>query len=172
MKRYITGFITAVCITTSLFSQDKLITWEGTEYDGELISKSDHSVSFKAEGSLKPQRILVNGIQNLVLADGTIVIKNGEYFIGNSKKSFSKSNRNSKSNGNFTIIGGSLIGLAGVTLYMNNQRTLDENESLDEFLDSIKSYNDLAYISLFLGGVFIVIDNILTKRKDLTKQTL
>ena len=63
---------------------------------------------------------------------------------------------------NITAIGGSLIGLSGMILYLNNQRTIDEEITLDEFeefADRTKSNSDLAFIFLTLGGFLIAIDN-------------
>ena len=94
-------------------------------------------------------------IKSLILDDGTVVINRG-YFIEDSE---------SLENGkklNITAIGGSLIGLSGMILYLNNQRTIDEEITLDEleeFADRTKSNSDLAFIFLTLGGFLIAIDN-------------
>ena len=144
-----------IFLFTNIFSQDILITKKGTEYKGEFINKTDNSISFKAVGMLNAQNIQIETIKSLILDDGTVVINRG-YFIEDSE---------SLENGkklNITAIGGSLIGLSGMILYLNNQRTIDEEITLDEFeefADRTKSNSDLAFIFLTLGGFLIAIDN-------------
>ena len=144
-----------IFLFTNIFSQDILITKKGTEYKGEFINKTDNSISFKAVGMLNAQNIQIETIESLILDDGTVVINRG-YFIEDSE---------SLENGkklNITAIGGSLIGLSGMILYLNNQRTIDEEITLDEleeFVDRTKSNSDLAFIFLTLGGFLIAIDN-------------
>ena len=61
-----------------------------------------------------------------------------------------------------SFIGGALIGLSGIILYANNQRTFGDDMTLDEmddFTDKSKSNADLSYICLIIGGLLIAIDN-------------
>ncbi len=144
-----------IILFTNIFSQDILITTKGTEYKGEFISKTDNSISFKAERMLNAQNIQIETIESLILADGTAVIKNG-YFIedGESLKDKKKIS--------LSTIGGSLIGLSGVLMYSTNQKTLNSDATLKEaenFLDEIKSNFDLSYLLLTVGGILIAIDN-------------
>ena len=71
------------------FAQDVLITISGTEYRGEFINKTDNFISFKAEGMLKAQKIDIKDIGSLILADGTVVIKNSN-FIEDDVKNYGK----------------------------------------------------------------------------------
>jgi len=144
-----------IILFTNIFSQDILITTKGTEYKGEFISKTDNSISFKAERMLNAQNIQIETIESLILADGTAVIKNG-YFIedGESLKDGKKITP--------STIGGSLIGLTGVLMYSTNQKTLNSDATLKEvenFYDEIKSNFDLSYLLLTVGGILIAIDN-------------
>ena len=144
-----------IILFTNIFSQDILITTKGTEYKGEFISKTDNSISFKAERMLNAQNIQIETIESLILADGTAVIKNG-YFIedGESLKDGKKITPSK--------IGGSLIGLSGVLMYSTNQKTLNSDatpEEQEEYLDKQKSNFDLSYLLLTVGGFLIAIDN-------------
>ncbi len=144
-----------IILFTNIFSQDILITTKGTEYKGEFISKTDNSISFKAERMLNAQNIQIETIESLILADGTAVIKNG-YFIedGESLKDGKKITP--------STIGGSLIGLTGVLMYSTNQKTLNSDatpEEQEEYLDKQKSNFDLSYLLLTVGGILIAIDN-------------
>ena len=59
-------------------------------------------------------------------------------------------------------IGGALIGLSGIILYTNNQRTMSDDMTLDEiqdFSDKTKSNTDFSYIMLLIGGLLIAFDN-------------
>jgi hypothetical protein len=87
--------------------------------------------------------------------DDTAVIKNG-YFI-DKEESLKDGNKISLS-----TIGGSLIGLSGVLMYSNNQRTLDSGatqKTIEEFIDKTKSNYDLSSLLLTVGGILIAIDN-------------
>ena len=123
------------------FSQDVLITQGGTKYEGEFANSTDISVSFKAEGMASAQSIPIEKIVSLVLKDGTIVIVDRSYI--------------------FQSIGGASIGLAGIILLYNNDRSIDSDATIEEaesFSEEIKSSNDLAYILLTIGGILIAID--------------
>ena len=65
---------------------------------------------------------------------------------------------------NLSNVGGILIGVSGILMYSNNQRTLKDDASpkeIDDFGDKSKSNTDLAYILLTLGGGLIVLANLL-----------
>ena len=60
----------------------------------------------------------------------------------------------------FSNVGGALIGISGILLYFNNQRTIDENSSIEEienFADKSKSSADLAFVLITIGGALIAI---------------
>ena len=137
------GILSLIIFVSFGFAQDVLITNSGTEYRGEFINKTDNSISFKAERMLNAQNIQIETIESLILADGTAVIKNG-YFIedGESLKDGKKITP--------STIGGSLIGLTGVLMYSMSQREFDE---------ITKSYSELSYVLLAVGGFLIAIDN-------------
>ena len=149
-----------IILFTNIFSQDILITMKGTEYKGEFISKTDNSILFKAERMLNAQNIQIETIESLILADGTAVIKNG-YFIedGESLKDGKKITP--------STIGGSLIGLTGVLMYSMSQREFDSDlpsgeeryKKQKEYDEITKSYSELSYVLLAVGGFLIAIDN-------------
>ena len=164
-----------IILFTNIFSQDILITMKGTEYKGEFISKTDNSISFKAERMLKAQIIDIKTIGSLILADGTVVIKNSK-FIEDDIKNYGKEEMKKRQQLNakwkkesvnetaisLSNIGGALIGVSGILLYTNNQKTLDGNatlEEVEEFVDESKSNADLSYILLAIGGFLIAIGN-------------
>ena len=104
---------------------------------------------------LKAQIVDIKTIRSLILADGTVVIKNSNFIEDDLKNGdtniFSLSNMR-----------GVLIGVSGILLYNNNQRTLDGNatlEEVEEFVDESKSNADLSYILLAIGGFLIAIGN-------------
>jgi len=136
------------------YGQDVLITNLGTVYKGKMIHKGDYNIAFKAEGYLSTQDVRIRTIESLILADGTTVIKNG-YFV-------EEASLTNVRNMPFSTIGGALIGISGLLLYSNNQRTVDDNATLqefEEFADESKSNTDLSYLLLVLGGLLIAIDN-------------
>ena len=144
-----------IILFTNIFSQDILITTQGTEFKGKLMNAGEHWIVFKAQGMRETQEVKVEMIESLILADGTAVIKNG-YFI-DKEESLKDGNKISLS-----TIGGSLIGLSGVLMYSINQRTLDSDatqEKIEEFIDKTKSNYDLSSLLLTVGGILIAIDN-------------
>ena len=175
MKRLI---ISLLFVTVS-FAQDVLITTKGLEYKGEFIGVNDNIISFTAVGTLYPNNIHLIEIEKLVLADGTLVIDKSisEFIIADGKNTeqidiskdsgFLIEDNESTEGGNLiplSMIGGSLIGLSGFLMIINNQKTLDLNADLnetEEFTNQLKSDYDLAYFMLFLGGALIALDNFL-----------
>ncbi len=140
--------ITVFLVLSIGFSQDVLITQGGIKYKGEFVSSTDISISFKAEGMASAQSIPIEKIVSLVLKDGTIVIEDGTIVIVDRSYIFQS-------------IGGASIGLAGIILLYNNDRSIDSDATIEEaesFSEEIKSSNDLAYILLTVGGFLIAID--------------
>ena len=176
------GILSLIIFVSFGFAQDVLIANSGTEYRGEFINKTDNSISFKAERMLNAQKIDIKNIGSLILADGTVVIKNS-YFIEDDVKKYGKEEMKKiqqsagkrKSHAeigkkesvnetaiSLSTIGGALIGVSGILLYTNNQKTLDDNATLgevEEFMDEYKSNVDLSYILLAIGGFLIAIGN-------------
>ena len=149
---------TILLVSTSL-GQDVLITKMGTKYKGKMLEAGYYKVQFQAEGMKSAQSVRIETIKSLVLSDGTEVVKNG-YLI--KRDSIKKSDNFDKIKSfNLTNVGGVLIGVSGILLYSNNQRTLEENSSLkktEDFLDKTKSNADLAFVLLTLGGALIALD--------------
>ena len=149
---------TILLVSISL-SQDVLITKMGTKYKGKMLEAGYYKVQFQAEGMKSAQSVRIETIKSLVLSDGTEVVKNG-YLI--KRDSIKKSDNFDKIKSfNLTNVGGVLIGVSGILLYSNNQRTLEENSSLkktEDFLDKTKSNADLAFVLLTLGGALIALD--------------
>ena len=139
--------------------QDILITKMGTEYKGKMLEAGYYKVQFQAEGMKSAQRVGIETIKSLVLSDGTEVVRNG-YLV--KKDSITKADNFEKIKSlKLSNVGGILIGVSGILLYSNNQRTPKENSSLKEtedFIDKSKSNADLAYVLLTLGGALIAID--------------
>jgi hypothetical protein len=169
------GILSLIIFVSFGFAQDVLIANSGTEYRGEFINKTDNSISFKAERMLKAQIIDIKTIGSLILADGTVVIKNSK-FIEDDIKNYGKEEMKKRQQLNakwekesvnetaisLSNIGGALIGVSGILLYTNNQKTLDGNptsEEAEEFVDESKSNADLSYILLAIGGFLIAIGN-------------
>jgi len=148
-----------IILFTNIFSQDILITTQGTEFKGKLLEQDKEYVFFKSDGAQQSQKIPIRLIKEIRLGNGeiidfgddTAVIKNG-YFI-DKEESLKDGNKISLS-----TIGGSLIGLSGVLMYSNNQRTL-EQKTIEEFIDKTKSNYDLSSLLLTVGGILIAIDN-------------
>ena len=151
--------ITVFLVLSIGFSQDVLITQGGIKYKGEFVSSTDISISFKAEGMASAQSIPIEKIVSLVLKDGTIVIEDGTIVIvdrsyGSKRQTLNQSNI-------LQSFGGVSIGLAGIILLYNNDRSIDSDATIEEaesFSEEIKSSNDLAYILLTVGGFLIAID--------------
>ena len=155
-------------ISTSL-GQDILITQAGTKYDGKMLEVRHDKIEFQAEGMISAQTIPMKTIESLVLSDGTEVVINGYLvksdLIKEPESALVKSdNFEDELSLNLSNVGGILIGVSGILMYSNNQRTLKENPSPKEqtdFYDKTKSNLDLSYILLTLGGALIAIDNLL-----------
>ena len=139
--------------------QDILITKMGTEYKGKVLEAGYYKVQFQAEGMKSAQSVGIETIKSLVLSDGTEVVRNG-YLV--KKDSITKADNFKKIKSlKLSNVGGILIGLSGILLFSNNQRTNEENASLKEtedFIDKSKSNADLAYVLLTLGGALIALD--------------
>ena len=126
-----------------------------------MLNKGYYKIEFKAEGHPAAQTVNTETIKSLILADGTVVIRNGYLLKRDSDKNKVDAFgyiRASK----LSTIGGTLIGISGLLLFSNNQRTVDDNatlEEIEEFRDESKSNTDLSYILLVLGGLLIAIDN-------------
>ena len=154
------------------FGQDVLTTKEGIEYKGKMIEAGHYEVKFKGEGMPSPQNVKIEIVQSLILSDGTEIVKNGFLIrdsfvkeeiskIGNFliRDSSAKEEISEMSNF-FSNVGGALIGISGILLYYNNQRTIDENSSIEEienFADKSKSNADLAFVLITIGGALIAI---------------
>lgn len=149
MKKYLSLFL----LLTISFGQDILIMDSGKEYRGELVEKTGSIIRFKSEGASKSQIFQIKLIKSLTLENGETAVVDGELIGFNSwfKESVTLSS-----------IGGTLIGLSGVILYINNQRTIGDDMTMDEiqdFSDKTKSNTDLSYIMLLIGGLLIAFDN-------------
>ena len=149
MKKYLPLFL----LLTISFGQDILIMDSGKEYRGELVEKTGSIIRFKSEGASNSQIFQIIKIKSLTLENGETAVVGGELIGFNSwfKESVTLSS-----------IGGTLIGLSGVILYTNNQRTIGDDMTLDEiedFTDKSKSNTDLSYIMLLIGGLLIAFDN-------------
>ena len=156
MKKY----LLVILFLSIGFGQDVLITNSGTEYKGKMINKDKYEIEFQIEGQFASQYVKTETIKSLILADGTVVISSGYVFGGDSDKNTTDSFALKASK--FATIGGALIGVSGILLYTNNQRTLDENASLEEieeFVDESKSNTDLSYLLFAIGGFLIAIGN-------------
>ena len=146
-------------LTISL-GQDILITNGGSEFKGEVLEEGYFQILFQAEGMPNAQNVTVETIKSLTLKNGTHLIEDGRVVRTIEKthsdsfgfiKTFSPS-----------FIGGALVGISGIILYANNQRTVDDDMTLDElenFSDKTKSNADLSYLCLIIGGFLIAIDN-------------
>ena len=166
-------YLILVLLVSIGFGQDVLTTKEGIEYKGKMIEAGHYEVKFKGEGMPNPQNVKTEIIQSLILSDGTEIVKNG-FLIKDSfvKEEISKisnffirdssaKEEISQISNFFSNIGGALIGISGILLYLNNQRTIDENSSIEEienFADKSKSNADLAFFLLTMGGALIAID--------------
>jgi hypothetical protein len=156
MKKYLPLFL----LLTISFGQDILITNGGSEFKGEVLEKGYFQILFQAEGAPNAQNVKVETIKSLTLKDGTLLVEDGRV-IQTIKKT------NSNSFGLIKIfspsfIGGALVTLSGIILYANNQRTVDDDMTLDElenFTNKTKSNADLSYLCLIIGGFLIAIDN-------------
>ena len=149
MKKYLSLFL---LLTVSL-GQDILIMDSGKEYRGEIVEKTGSIIRFKSEGASNTQIFQIKKIKSLTLENGETAVVDGELIGFNSwfKESVTLSS-----------IGGTLIGLSGVILYTNNQRTIGDDMTMDEiqdFADKTKSNTDLSYIMLLIGGLLIAFDN-------------
>lgn len=149
MKKYLSLFL----LLTVSFGQDILIMDSGKEYRGELVEKTGSIIRFKSEGASNTQIFQIKKIKSLTLENGETAVVDGELIGFNSwfKESVTLSS-----------IGGTLIGLSGVILYTNNQRTIGDDMTMDEiqdFADKTKSNTDLSYIMLLIGGLLIAFDN-------------
>ena len=155
MRKYL---LPIILVSISL-GQDILITKMGTEYKGKMLEAGYYKVQFQAEGMKSAQSVGIETIKSLVLSDGTEVVRNG-YLV--KKDSITKADNFEKIKSlKLSNVGGILIGLSGILLFSNNQRTNEENASLKEtedFIDKSKSNADLAYVLLTLGGALIAID--------------
>ena len=149
MKKYLPLFL----LLTISFGQDILIMDSGKKYRGELVEKTGSIIRFKSEGASNSQIFQIKKIKSLTLENGETAVVDGELIGFNSwfKESVTLSS-----------IGGTLIGLSGVILYTNNQRTIGDDMTVDEiqdFSDKTKSNTDLSYIMLIIGGFLIAFDN-------------
>tara|TARA_X000001036_G_scaffold346382_1_gene326345 strand:- start:545 stop:1015 length:471 start_codon:yes stop_codon:yes gene_type:complete len=155
MRKYL---LPIILVSISL-GQDILITKMGTEYKGKMLEAGYYKVQFQAEGMKSAQSVGIETIKSLVLSDGTEVVRDG-YLV--KKDSITKADNFKKIKSlKLSNVGGILIGVSGILLYSNNQRTPKENSSLKEtedFIDKSKSNADLAYVLLTLGGALIAID--------------
>ena len=161
-------FFALILISTSL-GQDILITQAGTKYDGKMLEVRHDKIEFQAEGMISAQTIPMKTIESLVLSDGTEVVINGYLvksdLIKEPESALVKSdNFEDELSLNLSNVGGILIGVSGILMYSNNQRTPKDDASPKEqtdFYDKTKSNLDLSYILLTLGGALIAIDNLL-----------
>ena len=153
------NYLLSIMLVSISLGQDILITKMGTEYKGKMLEAGYYKVQFQAEGMKSAQRVGIETIKSLVLSDGTEVVRNG-YLV--KKDSITKADNFEKIKSlKLSNVGGILIGVSGILLYSNNQRTPKENSSLKEtedFIDKSKSNADLAYVLLTLGGALIAID--------------
>jgi len=153
------NYLLSIMLVSISLGQDILITKMGTEYKGKMLEAGYYKVQFQAEGMKSAQSVGIETIKSLVLSDGTEVVRNG-YLV--KKDSITKADNFEKIKSlKLSNVGGILIGVSGILLYSNNQRTPKENSSLKEtedFIDKSKSNADLAYVLLTLGGALIAID--------------
>lgn len=154
MKRIIAIIISL----TFLMCQDTLITADGKEYVGKMVSNSKGTVVFTVNDGGKQKVLPVSVINKLTLEDGTVIISNNKSLMRN---------RGIGLNTDFNIrlksIGGFLIGLSGIILYSTNQMELDNDATLDDFedfTDKVKSRSDMAYIALTVGGILMALDEL------------
>ena len=146
--------------------QDTLITKQGKIYSGKIINNHPEYIEFQLENWTSSTKIQRNGIKKLIPADGTVLIENNGEAVKNENPLMGKItdfdySRYKESFG-LSSIGGALIGLSGIILYTNNQRTIGDDMTLDEiedFTDKSKSNTDLSYIMLLIGGLLIAFDN-------------
>ena len=113
-----------------------------------MLEVRHDKIEFQAEGMISAQTISIKTIESLVLSDGTEVVING-YLVKNDLIKESESDLIKKSDNfedelslNLSNVGGILIGVSGILMYSNNQRTLKENPSPKEqtnFIDKTKS---------------------------------
>ena len=152
-------YLLPIMLVSISLGQDILITKMGTEYKGKVLEAGYYKVQFQAEGMKSAQSVGIETIKSLVLSDGTEVVRDG-YLV--KKDSITKADNFKKIKSlKLSNVGGILIGLSGILLFSNNQRTNEENASLKEtedFIDKSKSNADLAYVLLTLGGALIAID--------------
>ena len=122
MKKYLPLFL----LLTISFGQDILIMDSGKKYRGELVEKTGSIIRFKSEGASNSQIFQIKKIKSLTLENGETAVVDGELIGFNSwfKESVTLSS-----------IGGTLIGLSGVILYTNNQRTIGDDMTVDEIQD-------------------------------------
>ena len=150
MKKYLSLFL----LLTVSFGQDILIMDSGKEYRGELVEKTGSIIRFKSEGASNTQIFQIKKIKSLTLENGETAVVDGELIGFNSWFK--------EINFSLSSLGGTLIGLSGIILYSNNQRTIGDDMTLDEiedFSDKTKSNTDLSYIMLLIGGLLIAFDN-------------
>ena len=152
-------YLLPIMLVSISLGQDILITKMGTEYKGKMLEAGYYKVQFQAEGMKSAQSVGIETIKSLVLSDGTEVVRDG-YLV--KKDSITKADNFKKIKSlKLSNVGGILIGLSGILLFSNNQRTNEENASLKEtedFIDKSKSNADLAYVLLTLGGALIALD--------------
>ena len=143
-----------------------------------MLEVRQDKIEFQAEGMISAPTISMKTIESLVLSDGTEVVINGYLvksdLIKESESDLIKESESDliKKSDNFedelslnlSNVGGILIGVSGILMYSNNQRTLKDDASPKEqtdFYDKTKSNLDLSYILLTLGGALIALDNLL-----------
>jgi hypothetical protein len=156
-----------LCFVSMIFSQqDTLITKQGKIYSEKIINNHPEYIEFQLENWTSSNKIQRNGIKKLISADGIVLIENNGEAVKNENPLVGKITdfdySRYKDSFGLSSIGGALIGLSGIILYTNNQRTMSDDITLDEiqdFSDKTKSNTDLSYILLLLGGLLIAFDN-------------
>ena len=95
-----------------------------------MLEVRHDKIEFQAEGMISAQTISIKTIESLVLSDGTEVVING-YLVKNDLIKESESDLIKKSDNfedelslNLSNIGDILVGVSGILMYSNNQRTL------------------------------------------------
>ena len=112
---------TIILVSVGL-GQDTLMTMTGTKYEGKMLEAGHYKVKFQVEGMKSAQVVGIETIKSLVLSDGTQVVKNGylskrDYLV--TKDLLKKSGNFQKITSNLSNIGGILIGVSGILLYLN-----------------------------------------------------
>ncbi|MBC8146975.1 MAG: hypothetical protein H8E98_03185 [Bacteroidetes bacterium] len=165
-----------VIIYSSLFSQDVLITIRGNEFKGKLIEKTETGVSFLTDGDKYPQIVPIRVIKKLILQDGTIIISIVETFTDNSlvaldtlitiEESFAQTNSNMFTDNievgsYYKIASGVFLSLSGILLYsVNNMEEPDTIDDLEDFFDKQKLRSDMAYLSMAVSGILLILDDL------------